>query len=365
MVKTIGDATMAVFADPEGVAGAIGMQRVLRRSHQPTWPEQIHIKVGLHTGPCIVKDKDVYGDVVNVASRVQNQTEPDQILITEDLLDAAKLIGVQCAQMGHTNMRGRVEPINIYAVAWSTNANDQLIDEIQTQFEKKLKEAKRRQDVVEQEFEAAREVWRGERRRFTTEIDKLTEAMERAKEIARTEVASDLHAEIRLHLDQAVRARQQMEQDFASAQARWETEREQMKTQMGSLQRAAIETMEQSNNPTRFALAVREKLESRLTTQAGLGNAVGGRTTIPRRDRSVEKAAGIVDSPQRPGKRALLETRQLPAGSSGPANSVASLEGLRRGEAGMGHRASATSIRAKGGTRPSAFDRRYSRTDRG
>ena len=119
---------------------------------------------------------------------------------------------------------------------------------------------------MEQEFEAARELWRGERRRFTTEIDKLSEAMQRAKEVARTEVASDLQSEIRFHLEEAVRARQQMEQDLISAQARWETEREQMKVQMASLQRAAIESMEQSNNPTRFSLAVREKVESRLTT---------------------------------------------------------------------------------------------------
>ena len=332
VVKTIGDAIMAVFADPRGaLQGAIGMQRVLEsdRISRPG-EEQIHIKVGLHTGPCIVQDKDVYGDVVNVASRVQNQTEPDQILITEDLLDAAKLIGLQCAQMGHTNMRGRVEPINIYAVAWSATANDQLLDEIQTQFEKKLKEAKRRQDVVEQEFEAAREVWRGERRRFTTEIDKLTEAMERAKEVARTEVASDLHAEIRFHLDQAVRARQQMEQDFASAQARWETEREQMKTQMASLQRAAIESMEQSNNPTRFALAVREKVESRLTTakQDWEMQWEAERRRFHAEIDRLKKAAGLTDSPQKAAaKRALLEKLgKLPAGSSGPANSVASLE---------------------------------------
>src|SRR5258705_8712211 len=107
VVKTIGDAIMAVFADPRGaVQGAIAMQRVLEgdRISQP-FEEHIRIKVGLHTGPCIVTDKDVYGDVVNVASRVQNQAEPDQILITEDLLDAVKQIGIQFAQMGHTNMR--------------------------------------------------------------------------------------------------------------------------------------------------------------------------------------------------------------------------------------------------------------------
>ncbi len=332
VVKTIGDAIMAVFVEPKGaVKGAIAMQRSLEgdRIGRP-FEEHIHIKVGLHTGPCIVTDRDVYGDVVNVASRVQNQAEPDQILITEDLLDAARRVGVQFAQMGHTNMRGRVEPINIYAVAWSSNSNDQLIDEVQTQYERKLKEAKRRQDVVEQEFEAARELWRGERRRFTTEIDKLSEAMQRAKEVARTEVASDLQSEIRFHLEEAVRARQQMEQDLISAQARWETEREQMKVQMASLQRAAIESMEQSNNPTRFSLAVREKVESRLTTarQDWELQWEAERRRLQAEIDRLKKAAGITDSPQKAAaKQAILEKLgKLPAGTSGRGNSIANLE---------------------------------------
>jgi len=331
VVKTIGDAIMAVFADRKGaVQGAIAMQRVLEadRINNPV-EEQIRIKVGLHTGPCIVKDKDLYGDVVNVASRVQNQAEPDQILITDDLLDTAKQIGVQCARMGHTNMRGRVEPINIYAVAWSPNSNDQLIDEVQTQYEKKLKEAKRRQDVVEQEFEAARELWRGERRRFTTEIDKLSGAMQHAKEIARTEVASDLQAEIRFHLEEAVRARLQMDQDFKSAQARWETEREQMKTQMTTLQRSAIDSMEQLNNPSRFALAVREKVDSRLVTakQDWEMQWEAERRRLRGEIERLKKAAGIIDSPEKAAaKRALLERLgKAPAGSSGHGNSIAQL----------------------------------------
>jgi class 3 adenylate cyclase len=332
VVKTIGDAIMAVFADPKGaVQGAIAMQRVLEadRINNPV-EEQIRIKVGLHTGPCIVKDKDLYGDVVNVASRVQNQAEPDQILITDDLLDTAKRIGVHCARMGHTNMRGRVEPINIYAVAWSPNSNDQLIDEVQTQYEKKLKEAKRRQDDIEHEFEAARELWRGERRRFTTEIDKLSGAMEHAKEVARTEVVSDLQAELRFHLDEAVRARQQMDQDFKSAQTRWETEREQMNVQMAMLQRSAIESMEQLNNPSRFALAVREKVDSRLVTakQDWEMQWEAERRRMRGEIERLKKAAGIIDSPEKAAaKRALLEKLgKAPVGSSGHGNSIAQLE---------------------------------------
>jgi class 3 adenylate cyclase len=321
VVKTIGDAIMAVFGDPKAaVQGAIGMQRVLEGDRlTQSVSEQIHIKIGLHTGLCLVKDKDVYGDVVNVASRVQNHAEPDQILITEDLLNAARLIGVQCAQMGHENMRGRVEPIEIYAVAWSTSSNDQLIDEVQTQFEKKLREAKKREDALEQEFEAARDLWRGERRRFTSEIDRLTEAMERAKDIARSEVSTDLQSEIRFHLEEAVRARQQLEQDLIAEQAKWETEREQLRAQMASMQRAAIETMEQSNNPTRLALAVREKLELRLTAakQDWEMQWESERRRLHAEIDRLKKGAGISVNPQKDAaKRALLERLgKLPAES--------------------------------------------------
>jgi class 3 adenylate cyclase len=332
VVKTIGDAIMAVFPDPKGaLQGAIAMQRVMEgdRISNPV-EEQIRIKVGLHTGPCIVKDKDVYGDVVNVASRVQNQAEPDQILITEDLLDTAKHIGIQCAQMGHTNMRGRLEPINIYAMAWSPNSNDQLIDEVQTQYEKKLKEAKRRQEDIEHDFEAARELWRGERRRFTTEIDKLSQSMEHAKEAARSEVAKDLQAEIRFHLEEAVRARQQMEQDLSAAQKRWEIEREQMKIQMDALQRSAIESKEQLNNPSRFALAVREKVDSRLVTakQDWEMQWEAERRRLHGEIERLKKAAGLTDSPEKAAaKRVLLEKLgKMPKGSSGYGNSMAQLE---------------------------------------
>src|SRR5262249_48962112 len=62
VVKTIGDAIMAVFDDPEsGIRGAIGMQRALEtdRIMQPS-TGQIHIKVGLHSGLGLAKDNDVY-----------------------------------------------------------------------------------------------------------------------------------------------------------------------------------------------------------------------------------------------------------------------------------------------------------------
>jgi hypothetical protein len=143
-------------------------------------------------------------------------------------------------------------------------------------------------------------------------------------------LVSDLQAEIRFHLEEAVRARQQMEQDLTSAQARWEAERDQMRVQMATLQRSAIESMEQLNNPSRFALAVREKVDSRLVTakQDWEMQWEAERRRMHGEIERLKKAAGIIDSPEKAAaKRVLLEKLgKLPAGSSGHGNSIAQLE---------------------------------------
>ena len=108
VVKTIGDSIMARFDDPvAAVKAAAGMQRALDgdRQGRPVM-EQIRIRVGLHTGLGLLKDGDVFGDVVNAASRVQHQAQTDQVLITDVLVEAARSAGFECARMEGAELRG-------------------------------------------------------------------------------------------------------------------------------------------------------------------------------------------------------------------------------------------------------------------
>lgn len=326
VVKTMGDGIMASFADPVGaIRAAIGMQRALEqdRSVRST-EEHIHIRLGLHTGYGLVKEDDVFGDVVNTAARVQQKAQPDQILISDVLLDAARAAGAQCARLGPAEMKGKDERIDLYIVAWSEAAGEQIVEELQADFERKLKEARRQSEQLEEDLENARDQWRSERRRLTAEIEQLEEAVERARESARRQVSDDMQSEIRFQLEEAIRARQQAEEELHASQAKWESDRAALKTQISNMQASVIESMERSNNPTRMAMAVREQVEMRLKEAKEEWNLQweSERRRLNAEIERLKKAPGAVDERKETARRALLEKLgKLPAGSTPGAKS--------------------------------------------
>jgi class 3 adenylate cyclase len=320
VVKTIGDSIMAAFIDPVGaVKAAVGMQRTLESDRAGRSDlEQIHIRIGLHTGLGIVKDNDVFGDVVNAAARVQRQAQPDQILITDVLIEAADTAGCQCIRLGKADLRGKDEPIDLYAVAWSESANDQLMEELHSQFEQKMKDMKRMQEQIENDFETTRDKWRHERRRLTGEIERLEEALENAKETTRRQFSDDLQSEIRFQLEETVRSRQQTEHEFASASAKWEAERKNLRAQLDAMQRSVVEGIERSNNPARMALAVREQVDARVKKEKSDWQLQweGERKRLTAEIDRLRKARTAKDEKKDAAKNALLQKLgKLPPGS--------------------------------------------------
>jgi class 3 adenylate cyclase len=320
VVKTIGDAIMACFKDPVGaIRAAVEMQQVLHsdRGRTPSEDEHIHVRVALHMGPGLEKDNDVYGDVVNATAKVQQQCEPDQILITDVLLDAARQAGFQCARLGRAEIKGKDEAIDVFAVAWSSSASEQLLEEVQRQYEVRLKETRRQKEQLEEELESSREQWRTERRRLSGEIEELEAEVERGQEAAGQHATEDLQAQIRFQLDEATAMKQQLEQELVDAQARWEIERKRLRDQIDSLHGAALEAMEHTNNPARLALAVREQVDAKLKdAKVDWQFQWEGerRRLLAEIDRL--KSAGNADEKKDAARRAVLQKLgKLPAGT--------------------------------------------------
>jgi class 3 adenylate cyclase len=93
IVKTIGDAIMASFLSPRDAAGAaLEMLEAIERFNGNLGRREIVLKVGIHRGASIavtLNDRvDYFGQMVNVASRVQGLADADQICLTGEVFGA-------------------------------------------------------------------------------------------------------------------------------------------------------------------------------------------------------------------------------------------------------------------------------------
>lgn len=93
VVKTIGDAIMAVFPKTTAaVAAALAIQRRLPAFNQRSAArEACIVKLGVHAGPCVVTSAndwlDYFGTTVNLAARVQGQSQGGDLVLLSRLLD--------------------------------------------------------------------------------------------------------------------------------------------------------------------------------------------------------------------------------------------------------------------------------------
>ncbi len=85
VVKTMGDAVMAVFRQPVTALKAIRAAHAAIRDLEGT--PQLAIKVGIHTGPAIVvtlnERLDYFGSAVNLAARLHSLAEGGEVILSE------------------------------------------------------------------------------------------------------------------------------------------------------------------------------------------------------------------------------------------------------------------------------------------
>ena len=90
VVKTIGDAVMAVFNRPEdAVATAIRVQQQLPDFGGSDETSQLSLKIGLHCGPALVVNSndrlDYFGRTVNIAARAAGISNGGDVILTDEV----------------------------------------------------------------------------------------------------------------------------------------------------------------------------------------------------------------------------------------------------------------------------------------
>ena len=124
IIKTLGDAIMASFTKPENaVKAAIAIQQKLAAERSKDSFFSLRTRIGIHTGQGIVEYDDIFGDVVNVAAKVETSAEANQILITHSTNARINSDNFQLEKSTVLNLTGKRKGISLYSCNWEDHKN--------------------------------------------------------------------------------------------------------------------------------------------------------------------------------------------------------------------------------------------------
>ena len=84
----------------------------------PTLPSdrQIQVKIGIHIGDVVHRGGDVYGDGVNIASRIEPLAPPGGICISEDVERQIRSAGVRLEKLGPSELKNIQTRVELFRV---------------------------------------------------------------------------------------------------------------------------------------------------------------------------------------------------------------------------------------------------------
>jgi len=119
LVKTTGDGFIAIFDSPvEAVRCSIVIQQnLVGRNASIPKHHWIEYRIGVNLGDVIIETHDVYGDGVNVASRLEGIADPGQVYISGGIYEQIKhklVCGYE--SLGDRKVKNITDPVRVYRV---------------------------------------------------------------------------------------------------------------------------------------------------------------------------------------------------------------------------------------------------------
>lgn len=115
VLQHYGDGTLTTFkSSVSAVQCALQLQQEMQES------PKVPIRIGIHSGDVVFEDGGIFGDGVNVASRIESLGVPGSILVSEKLFDDIKNQPfIQVQSLGEFELKNVLRPMEVFAI---TNA---------------------------------------------------------------------------------------------------------------------------------------------------------------------------------------------------------------------------------------------------
>ena len=113
IIQYYGDGTLSIFSSAiHAVNAGIAMQLLFRKT------PQVPLRIGIHIGDISVDDSGVYGDGVNIASRIESFAVAGSVFISDKVFDEIKnQPKINTISMGLFNLKNVSRPVEVIAIA--------------------------------------------------------------------------------------------------------------------------------------------------------------------------------------------------------------------------------------------------------
>jgi adenylate cyclase len=118
IVKVTGDGMLVEFPSVvSAVACAVDIQSAMRTRNATAPAERIEFRIGVNLGDVIVEDGDIFGDGVNVASRLESIAPVGGIAVSQSVRDhVGKRLDLIFEDMGERRLKNIEAPIRVYTI---------------------------------------------------------------------------------------------------------------------------------------------------------------------------------------------------------------------------------------------------------
>jgi len=112
ILQYYGDGALSIFNSAvDGVSCALEIQLALLQA------PKVDLRIGIHTGDISIEDEVIYGDGVNVASRIESLAVPGSVFISEKVLDEIKnQKHITTREMGYFELKNVITPVRVFAL---------------------------------------------------------------------------------------------------------------------------------------------------------------------------------------------------------------------------------------------------------
>jgi adenylate cyclase len=120
--KIMGDCVFVEFASAvNAVECAISLQKGMAdRNASEGGEHQLHLRVGINLGDVVVDGGDLYGDGVNLATRLQEMADPGGICVSGKVhAEVARKLELSFEDLGERPVKNVAEPVRVYKIGGS------------------------------------------------------------------------------------------------------------------------------------------------------------------------------------------------------------------------------------------------------